>query len=318
MPNKVAILPYLTHLTPECLAVGACNTIFFTPVPSLSPSSTPSPSSSPSSPSPSSLSSSPSESNKSNNPKRILSGTNTDVIGVRDAFLLTSNPTPIAPSLYRSRPALVLGSGGAARSAVYALRTWLDVGTIYLVNRDKSEVDAVISWCVERGYGDGIVHLGSVREAERVLSFSSSSSSCLRDGEEEGTKGQEGEEGEEEDEGETKGIGAIVACIPDLPPVTEGEKTAREIFEVVLRKGAARPGAMLEMCYNPRPWTALAELADGYGWRVILGTEAMIWQGLEQDRYWTGRGVGELPVAEVQRFVEGKLHGGKKGGDGRL
>ena len=33
---------------------------------------------------------------------------------------------------------------------------------------------------------------------------------------------------------------------------------------------------------------------------MILGTEALIWQGIEQDRYWTGRSTEELPVKEVK------------------
>ena len=41
-------------------------------------------------------------------------------------------------------------------------------------------------------------------------------------------------------------------------------------------------GAMLEMCYNPSPFTELGALAEHEGWQVILGTEALIWQGIEQ------------------------------------
>ena len=62
-------------------------------------------------------------------------------------------------------------------------------------------------------------------------------------------------------------------------------------------------GAMLEMCYNPTPFTALGTLAERHGWQVILGTEALIWQGLEQDRYWTGRPVEDLPVDKVKEAI---------------
>ncbi|KAK5653039.1 hypothetical protein OQA88_9325 [Cercophora sp. LCS_1] len=241
MPNKVLILPHLQHLTPECLAVGACNTIFFTP--------------SPSDPS-----------------RRILSGTNTDVIGVRDSFLRTTSPT-----LWEGKPALVLGSGGAARSAVYALRTWMNVGPIYLVNRFADEVESVISWCKEHGYGEDLIHVETVEQARSL-----------------------------------DGPGAVVACIPDFPPVSAEEKQARAVFEMMLGKG---PGAMLEMCYNPTPWTELAGVAEGLGWRVIPGTEALIWQGLEQDRYWTGRETEALPVGKVQRWVGERVGRGR---DGRL
>lgn len=73
----------------------------------------------------------------------------------------------------------------------------------------------------------------------------------------------------------------------------------------MLRK--AHKGAWLEMAYHPRPWTELAVLARAAGWQVILGTEAMIWQGLEQSRCWTGRELSELPVAEVKRAVAERL-----------
>jgi quinate dehydrogenase len=38
---------------------------------------------------------------------------------------------------------------------------------------------------------------------------------------------------------------------------------------------------------------------------VILGTEAMIYQGLEQD--WTGKEVSELPKDKVQAVIAAKL-----------
>ena len=43
------------------------------------------------------------------------------------------------------------------------------------------------------------------------------------------------------------------------------------------------------MCYHPQPWTSIAEAGSRADWTVILGTEAMVWQGLEQARLWTGK-----------------------------
>ena len=210
MPHKVAIIPHLHHLTPECRDVGACNTLFL----------------------------------KSDavTGRRLFCGANTDVIGVRESFVQNvSDPAKV----YQGRPRLVIGGGGAARSAVYALHKWLGATDIYLVNRDKGEVDAVISECTERGYGDRLVHIASVEQAERL-----------------------------------EGPGAIVACIPDFPPKTEDEVLVRRIVETFLRK--EDKGAMLEMCYNPSPFTELGALAEKEGWQVILGTEALIWQEVEQ------------------------------------
>ncbi|KAL6871953.1 NAD(P)-binding protein [Trichoderma novae-zelandiae] len=233
MPNKVAILPYLDELTDECRDVGACNTVYF----------------------------------KQRNGQRILCGTNTDVVGIRDSFLYNVKD---AACTYQNRPALVIGGGGAARSAIYALRKWMDVKQIYLVNRDASEVEAVIRDCTSRGYGNDLLHVATAEQAMAA-----------------------------------DGPGAIVACVPDLTPRTGGEKLARKITEILLDK--KHKGAMLEMCYNPTPFTALGMLAERKGWTVILGTEALIWQGLEQDTYWTGKTIDALPAEKVKAAIEANV-----------
>lgn len=42
-------------------------------------------------------------------------------------------------------------------------------------------------------------------------------------------------------------------------------------------------------------------------WQVISGDEAMIWQGLEQEKYWTGREIQEMPVLEVKNAIAAQL-----------
>jgi quinate dehydrogenase len=234
MPNKVAILPHLDEVTDECRDVGACNTLFL---------------------------------RQGENGRRLLCGANTDVIGIRDSFY--HNVTS-PEATFHNRPALVIGGGGAARSAIYALRKWMQVTDIYLVNRDASEVRAMIDDCTSRGYGSGLVHVSTVEVAKSL---------------------------------ETPG--AIVACIPDFEPQSAEEILARNVIETLLdgRASDSRKGAMLEMCYNPTPFTRLGAIAEKKGWQVILGTEALIWQGLEQDTYWTGRSIEELPVKKVQAAI---------------
>ncbi|QUC22936.1 uncharacterized protein UV8b_07177 [Ustilaginoidea virens] len=229
MPNKVALLAHLDEATDECRDVGACNTLFL----------------------------------RERGGKRLLCGANTDVLGVRGSF--QHNVADPARVLH-DRPALVVGAGGAARSAVYALRKWLRATDIYLVNRDAAEVRAVIAECAARGYGHRLRHVATVAEARAA-----------------------------------QGPGAVVACVPDLEPRTEAERRARLVTEVLL--GKDHKGAMLDMCYTPSPLTRLGALAERQGWQVILGTEAMIWQGLEQDSYWTGLPVDELPAAKVQEAI---------------
>jgi quinate dehydrogenase len=209
MPHKVAILNYLDELTPEGVDCGACNTVLI---------------------------------RKNLDGSRRYIGTNTDVIGIREAFYQNvKNPDQI----FHNRAGMVIGGGGAARSAVYTLRRMMQCKPVYLVNRDKSEVDAVITECKSRGFGQNLIHVETVEQAEKLA-----------------------------------GPGAIVSCIPNFPPKTENEKQARRVMEVLLAK--EHKGAMLEMCYHPTPWTEIGSIAEEAGWQVILGTEAMIYQGLEQ------------------------------------
>lgn len=195
-----------------------------------------------------------------------LIGTNTDIIGIRESFFQN-----VSDSVWSSRPGLVIGGGGAARSAVYALVKYMNCKTVYLVNREPREVEAVMEWCTAHGYGDGLVHVETVSQAEQL-----------------------------------EGPGAIVACVPNFPPKTESEWTARRITECFLAK--PHKGAILEMCYHPTPWTEIGALAEKAGWQVILGTEAMIYQGFEQARYWTGKEHAELPTEAVKEAVARELN----------
>lgn len=227
MPHKVSIIPHLDDVLPEGRAVGACNTIYVT----------------------------------EQNGKRKLWGTNTDCVGIREAFAQN-----VPSELYRGRPGVVVGGGGASRAAVYALRKWLDCSTIYLVNRDKEEVDDLIKHFSKNNFADSLVFVQDVEQAEGL---------------------------------ETPG--AIVACVPNIPPKSEEEIKARKVLETLLAK--SHKGALLEMCYHPTPWTEIADIAQKAGWQVVLGTEALIYQGLEQDTYWTSRKLDLLPVEEAKKAV---------------
>lgn len=238
MPHKVAIIPHLDDMTPEGKAIGAINTIFL----------------------------------KEDQEGRKLCGTNTDCIGIREALLQNSKT---GGDEFRGRPGMVVGGGGTSRAAVYALQTWLGCSPIYMINRDKSEVDAVISECQEHGFGESLQFVASTKEAEGLAPPA-----------------------------------AIVSCVPDFPPETESEKNVRAILEIMLKGGGT--GALLEMCYHPSPNTAIAVLAKQKGWQVTPGTEAMTWQGLEQARLWTGSQRSELPVEQVKAAIKAALQSRSK------
>jgi quinate dehydrogenase len=233
MPFKVAILQHLDGLTPEGHDCGAVNTIII---------------------------------KEDTNGERKYIGTNTDVIGIRESFYQNVSQ----PATFEGKPGMVIGSGGAARSAVYSLRRMMNCKPVYIVNRFASEVTEVIQECKSKGFGQNLIHVETVEQAKSLA-----------------------------------GAAAIVSCVPDFPPRTEEEVQARRLIETMLNKD--RKGAFLEMCYHPHPITQLGTIAEIAGWQVILGTEAMIYQGLEQQKLWTGRTIDELPVAKVKSVVMERL-----------
>lgn len=104
----------------------------------------------------------------------------------------------------------------------------------------------------------------------------------------------------------------IVSAIPDFPPKTEEEIRTRAVIETLL--GKEKKGVILEMCYHPSPETAIAGLAEKNGWTLVGGSEAMIWQGLEQDKVWLRKRVSTLPVEEVKKVIKNKLEENRRAG----
>jgi len=233
MPFKVAIIPFLDGLTAEGHDCGAVNTIIV---------------------------------KEGANGERKYIGTNTDVVGIRESFYQNVSDT----STYEGKPGMVIGSGGAARSAVYSLRRMMNCKPVYIVNRLANEVQEVIEECRSKGFGQNLIHVETVEQA-RLL----------------------------------EGAAAIVSCVPDCPPKSEQEIQARAVIETMLNK--SRKGAFLEMCYHPNPITELGTIAERAGWQVILGTEAMLYQGFAQNMLWTGRTLDQLPVEKVKTLIAQKL-----------
>jgi quinate dehydrogenase len=115
MPIKTSIIPYLDDLSPEGRVTGAVNTIVKVPTP---------------------------------NGYKLV-GTNTDILGVKNALLRTlrlQHPD-VSISSQARYPAsvkgagIVIGGGATTRSAAHALDTF-GLHPIYLINRDPDEVEA--------------------------------------------------------------------------------------------------------------------------------------------------------------------------------
>lgn len=232
MPHKVTIIPHLDELTPECQAIGACNTIFLKEV----------------------------------DGKRKFCGTNTDCIGIRDG--IGHNVSKEKLESFKGKPGLIIGGGGTSRAAVYTMKKWFGCSSIYMINRDKSEVDAVVSECTAAGLADSS-YLTYVADEEQAKVLEAPA--------------------------------VVVSAVPNFPPKSEEEIRARGCVEIMLGKGK---GVLLEMCYHPSPDTEIAMIAGKEGWQVVPGVQAMIYQGFEQERLWTGRELNDLPVEKVKAVVE--------------
>lgn len=237
MPHKVAWINECDELTEEARAIGAINTVYIRPDPLTG--------------------------------ERKYIGTNTDCIGVREAFL---QAFPGVLSFSTGKPAMVVGGGGACRSAVYALHAWLGASEIYMVNRLKEEVDAVAESFQALEGGPKITFISSVEEAANLPAPA-----------------------------------LVVGTVPDFPPSTEGEVISRAIIEKFLEKD--QKGYVLEMCYHPNIVTSFYELAERNGWKVVPGTEAMIHQGIAQEVLWMQRPLEEMPLEAAKEAIAKALGG---------
>jgi quinate dehydrogenase len=134
MPFKFSIIPHLDMLTPEAEAIGAVNTIFL---------------------------------RKSPSGKRLLCGTNTDCVGIREA--ICQNVEKGVTDGMRGRPGVVIGGGGTCRAAVYASKVYLGCEEVYLVNREQGECETVIADCKAKGFGRICVTSLPLRKLDHFL-----------------------------------------------------------------------------------------------------------------------------------------------------
>ena len=235
MPHKVTFAQHVDDMTDEARAIGAINTVFL---------------------------------RRGTNGLIRYIGTNTDCIGVRETFLQN---VPGIRAQSDGRPALVVGAGGACRAAIYALWRWMGSNRIYLVNRLKSEVQAVIAHFESTtGVVGELVHVETVDHAAKL---------------------------------ETPVL--IIGCVPDLPPTQTAEILARDIALLFLQR--PEKGHVLDMAYHPRPNTTFYLLAQENGWNVLPGTEPMIYQGIAQQSLWMERPSDNFPVQNARDVVKRAL-----------
>ncbi len=176
-----------------------------------------------------------------------LSGTNVDWCGIAGSLSEFS----LGLRLPSTRTALVIGAGGAARAAVYALSAKMGCRDIYVLNRDEQEV-VDLQRDVNQRYVSRphIIHVNSIHQTEALQTPT-----------------------------------YIVGTVPDIPPITPDEKNLKMIFEVFLQRPTK--GLVLDMCYKPRQ-TRHLKLARAFGWRTIEGIHVVGHQAEQQWRAWVG------------------------------
>lgn len=173
-----------------------------------------------------------------------LRGTNTDWLGIRGCLLnVTANG--------KGKPAMVIGAGGASRAALYALIDHLDCTSVYVVNRDVDEVQALLEDAKVYGSKTPVVHVQSVQQAR-----------------------------------ELSPPFYIVGTVPDFEAQTVAEIEVRNIIEHLLSTSIDK-GVVLDMCFKPRR-TRLLKLAEKYDWTTVEGTGIIGHQIEEQYRLWCG------------------------------
>jgi pentafunctional AROM polypeptide len=217
IPLKLEIMPLLNSIYDEAQIIGAVNTII--PVPSADPTQPPQ-----------------------------LIGRNTDWLGIvhclRQEGAFGSSGT---------ESGVVVGGGGTARAAIYALHS-MGYAPIYLLGRQPEKVAKMVQ-SFPTAYDLRV--LESVSEVGELESVP------------------------------TVAIGTIPAHEPIDPKMAE---ILEAVFRTDAQGGKETQKGkrvLLEMAYKPSV-TALMEMAEKEGWATIPGLEALVGQGMYQFQYWTG------------------------------
>ncbi|KAL2265610.1 hypothetical protein VTJ83DRAFT_6710 [Remersonia thermophila] len=222
IPLKLDIVPLLDDISDAARAIGAVNTVV--PVPAEGADAS----------------------------RRKLVGDNTDwkgmVFALRQAGL-------VQRSKQSPKAAMVVGSGGTTRAAVYALHS-MGYAPIYVVARTAERVQELAGGFPAEYQ---IRRLSTTDEVKAVA--------------------------------EQDALPAVVvSTIPADKPI---DSAMREVLVAALQDGGAagraqgEPRVLLEMAYTPRH-TPLMQLAEDAGWVTIPGLEVLAAQGWYQFQLWTG------------------------------
>ncbi|TFK37120.1 Shikimate dehydrogenase [Crucibulum laeve] len=224
IPFKLDVIPLLDKLTPAAEVIGAVNTI----IPQVT---------------------------NGEEKGRILVGDNTDWLGIR-ACIIERKTDPI-------HAALVIGAGGTARAAIYALQA-LDAEKIYLCNRTISKAEKLAA-----AFPDARIQV--LNEITQWPNGSVPPS-------------------------------VIISTVPASATTTNSEQSNAMLLSNNLYDYRDGPAVVVDMAYKPAetPLLKLAKTA-GDNWATVPGLEVLLEQGYVQFEEWTGRKCPRNTVAKKVR-----------------
>jgi pentafunctional AROM polypeptide len=192
------------------------------------------------------------------NPEQLgcLTGDNTDWLGMVHS-LSAHLPYPLSSSSPHQRSALVLGAGGTARAAIYALHS-LSLSPIYILSRTPSSTAALLS-SFPASYA-----LTPLTSPEEISSLSSIPSVAI------GTIPA--------DRPIEQGVREVLAAVLRWPKKDGGDAAVNGIVEEGGKAEVEEKRVLLEMAYKPRQ-TALMQMARDAGWKTVPGLEVLSAQG---------------------------------------
>ena len=208
IPHKINVMRYLHEISEEATIIGAVNTVIA----------------------------------EKADDKVILKGHNTDWIGMIKTINYFSRRTTYQGA------GLVIGAGGTARAAIYALHR-MNISPIYLCNRNPENIEKLrISLPASFDIRPAARNGNSSTHNNITVAISTVPANVHLDP-------------------------SLLNLIQEWLIADSGVSDTRRWF--------------LEMAYEPRR-TQLMELAEKYNWHSIPGLEVLVQQGIEQSRLWTG------------------------------
>lgn len=234
IPLKLDIISYLDEVADDARIIGAVNTV-------IPDSSRPS----------------------AKNRGHYLVGRNTDWRGM--TLVLRNAGAQTHSHVEHTQSGLVVGGGGTARAAIYALRD-MGYSPVYVLGRSREKLrELVESFPSEYG----LEVLTSAQDVEGVQSRPSVAISTVP-------------ADQPLDAGVEEALHLLFSNSASRTPAASNQEQANAPEEVMTSERV-----LLEMAYKPAV-TPLMELAQKEGWDTIAGLEVLAAQGVFQFEFWTG------------------------------